>query len=135
VFTSVALTAAITTRAEHWNEEPKPFIWKATAEDIIDKVRRGRAILHRIKTQTEQRGEMTKRPGTSFSPQRVRSRIFRNFRQPSCADADQQALWKGAQHRPRRQDEFAALGLTGCCSTVLACAENGDQVGLISIRG
>jgi hypothetical protein len=23
----------------------------------------------------------------------------------------------------------------GCCSTVLACAENGDQLGLISIRG
>jgi hypothetical protein len=54
VFTSVAdLTAAITTWAEHWNEEPKPFIWKAPAEDIIDKVRRGRATLHQIKTQTE----------------------------------------------------------------------------------
>jgi hypothetical protein len=52
VLTSVAdLTAAITTWAEHWNEEPKPFIWKATAEDIIDKVRR-RATLHQIKTQS-----------------------------------------------------------------------------------
>jgi len=40
VFTSVAdLTAAITTWADHWNEDPKPFIWKATAEDIITKVR------------------------------------------------------------------------------------------------
>jgi hypothetical protein len=76
VFTSVALTAAITTRAEHWNEEPKPFIWKATAEDIIDKVRRGRATLHRIKTQTEQRGEMTKRPGTNPS---VRSESAAGF--------------------------------------------------------
>jgi len=53
VFTSVAdLTAAITTWADHWNEDPEPFIWKATAEDIITKVRRGRATLHQIKTQT-----------------------------------------------------------------------------------
>jgi transposase len=54
VFTSVAdLTAAITTWAEHWNEDPKPFIWKATAEEIITKVQRGRETLHRIKTQTD----------------------------------------------------------------------------------
>ena len=52
-FTSVAdLTEAITTWAKHWNENPKPFIWKATAEDIITKVQRGRATLHQIKTQT-----------------------------------------------------------------------------------
>jgi len=32
-FTSVAeLTEAITTWAAHWNDDPKPFIWKATAE-------------------------------------------------------------------------------------------------------
>jgi transposase len=43
VFTSVAdLTAAITEWAEHWNTDPKPFVWKATAEQIITKVRRGR---------------------------------------------------------------------------------------------
>jgi transposase len=54
VFTSVAeLTTAITTWAEHWNDDPKPFIWKATAEDIITKVQRGRATLHQIKTQTD----------------------------------------------------------------------------------
>jgi transposase len=54
VFTSVAdLTTAITTWAEHWNLDPKPFIWKATAEDIITKVRRGRETLHQIKTQTD----------------------------------------------------------------------------------
>jgi transposase len=53
-FTSVAdLSAAITTWAEHWNTDPKPFIWKATAEDIIAKVRRGRDTLHQIKTQTD----------------------------------------------------------------------------------
>ncbi len=54
VFTSVAdLTTAITTWAAHWNQDPKPFIWKATAEDIITKVQRGRATLHQIKTQTD----------------------------------------------------------------------------------
>ncbi len=54
VFTSVAdLSAAITTWAEHWNTDPKPFIWKATAEDIITKVQRGRDTLRQIKTQTD----------------------------------------------------------------------------------
>jgi len=54
VFTSVAdLTAAITTWAQHWNENPKPFIWKATTDDIITKVRRGRATLNQIKLQTD----------------------------------------------------------------------------------
>ncbi|CAN3132094.1 Putative transposase [Mycobacterium sp. smrl_JER01] len=52
-FTSVAeLCEAITTWAAHWNADPKPFIWKATAKDIITKVRRGRATLHQINTQT-----------------------------------------------------------------------------------
>jgi transposase len=54
VFTSVAdLTAAITTWAEHWNANPTPFIWKATAEDIITKVRRGRETLNQINSQTD----------------------------------------------------------------------------------
>jgi len=54
VFTSVAdLTAAITTWAQRWNENPKPFIWKATADDIITKVRCGRATLNQIKLQTD----------------------------------------------------------------------------------
>jgi len=53
-FTSVAnLTAAITTWAEHRNTDPKPFIWKATAEDIIAKVERGRNTLHQIKSTTD----------------------------------------------------------------------------------
>lgn len=54
VFTSVAdLTAAITTWAQHWNANPTPFIWKATAEDIITKVQRGRETLNRINSQTD----------------------------------------------------------------------------------
>jgi len=49
VFTSVAdLTTAIIMWAQHWNENPKPFIWKANADDIITKVRRGRAALNQI---------------------------------------------------------------------------------------
>jgi len=53
-FTSVAdLIAAITTWAEHWNNNPKPFIWKATAEDIITKVRRGRNTLNQLNSQTD----------------------------------------------------------------------------------
>jgi transposase len=46
VFTSVdALVEAIETWAEHWNDDPTPFIWKKTADEIIAKVRRGRATL------------------------------------------------------------------------------------------
>jgi transposase len=53
-FTSVAdLSTAITTWAEHWNKDPKPFIWKATAQDIITKVQRGRTTLNQIKSQTD----------------------------------------------------------------------------------
>ena len=52
-FTSIAeLTDAITTWAEHWNHDPKPFIWKATADEIIAKVQRGRDTLHQIKSTT-----------------------------------------------------------------------------------
>ncbi len=54
VFTSVAdLTEAITTWADYWNTDPKPFIWKATVEDILEKVTRGRETLHQIKSQTD----------------------------------------------------------------------------------
>ena len=47
------LTDAITTWAQHWNLDPKPFIWKATAESIICKVQRGRDTLNQIKSQTD----------------------------------------------------------------------------------
>ena len=48
VFTSVPqLETAILDWAAHWNTDPKPFIWKATTDDIIAKVRRGRATLTR----------------------------------------------------------------------------------------
>jgi transposase len=46
IFTSVAdLTDAIDLWAEAWNEDPRPFTWRKTADDIITKVKRGRAAL------------------------------------------------------------------------------------------
>lgn len=49
VFTSVDdLTEAIGLWAEHWNNDPKPFIWKKTADEIIAKVQRGRATLTEV---------------------------------------------------------------------------------------
>ena len=52
-FTSVdALVEAIETWVEHWNDDPKPFIWHKTAGEIIAKVRRGRASLAQAKSAT-----------------------------------------------------------------------------------
>jgi len=48
-FTSVdQLIDAIEHWTQAWNNDPKPFIWHKTAEEIIAKVRRGRAALDRI---------------------------------------------------------------------------------------
>jgi len=53
-FSSVdALIEAIEVWTEHWNDDPKPFIWHKTAEQIIEKVRRGRAALHQINSATD----------------------------------------------------------------------------------
>jgi transposase len=53
VFTSVPnLVEAIEIWAEHWNDDPKPFVWHKAAEEIIEKVRRGRASLTRVKSAT-----------------------------------------------------------------------------------
>jgi hypothetical protein len=40
-----ALTDAIDVWTSHWNDDPQPFVWHATAQQIIKKVRRGRAAL------------------------------------------------------------------------------------------
>jgi transposase len=48
-FTSVnQLIDSIELWTEHWNDDPKPFIWHKTAEEIIAKVKRGRAALNQI---------------------------------------------------------------------------------------
>ena len=53
-FSSVeALTTAIELWADHWNDDPQPFIWHKTAEEIIKKVRRGRSALTRVTSATD----------------------------------------------------------------------------------
>ena len=46
------LVVEIETWAEHWNDDPKPFVWKKPAEEIIAKVKRGRAALASVKSAT-----------------------------------------------------------------------------------
>src|SRR3954471_10908256 len=52
-FSSVAeLIDAIELWTDHWNDDPKPFVWHKTAAQIIDKVRRGRDALTQAKSAT-----------------------------------------------------------------------------------
>jgi len=49
VFRSVPdLVAAIQNYLQAHNTDPKPFVWTASAEEILEKVRRGRVVLDRI---------------------------------------------------------------------------------------
>ncbi len=45
------LIAAIERYLQAHNNDPKPFVWTATAESILDKVRRGRVTLEQVKSQ------------------------------------------------------------------------------------
>ena len=50
VFHSVPdLIAKIQAYLDAHNDDPKPFIWTATADDILAKVRRGRVALEAVK--------------------------------------------------------------------------------------
>jgi transposase len=52
VFRSVdALIAAIQAYIAEHNREPKPFIWTATASDILEKVKRGRQALYKVQSE------------------------------------------------------------------------------------
>jgi transposase len=52
-FSSVGqLEEAIGLWAEHWNDDPTPFIWKKPADEIIAKVKRGRSALASINSAT-----------------------------------------------------------------------------------
>ena len=42
------LIAAIEAYLHAHNDDPKPFVWTATAESILEKVRRGRVALQTI---------------------------------------------------------------------------------------
>jgi transposase/transposase-like protein len=49
VFTSVpVLIEAIDSWIAKWNEDPKPFVWHKAADEIVEKVRRGRAALAQV---------------------------------------------------------------------------------------
>ncbi len=51
VFRSVdELVAAIEDSIARHKPHPKPFIWTATASDILEKVKRGRAALHKVQS-------------------------------------------------------------------------------------
>jgi hypothetical protein len=51
-FNSVpGLIAAIEEYLDAHNGDPKPFVWTATAESILEKVRRGRVTLEQVVTQ------------------------------------------------------------------------------------
>lgn len=52
VFRSVPdLVAGIEAYLTAYNDDPKPLIWTATAEDILAKVRRGRVTLNQLSPQ------------------------------------------------------------------------------------
>jgi len=52
VFHSVPdLTAAIEAYLAASNDNPQPFVWTATADQILAKVRRGRVTLNQLATQ------------------------------------------------------------------------------------
>ncbi len=49
-----ALIEGIGLWAEHWNDDPKPFVWHKTAKEILAKVKRGRVALdQRVKSATD----------------------------------------------------------------------------------
>jgi transposase len=51
VFRSVPeLIAAIESYIAHHNQQPKPFIWTAKASDILEKVKRSQAALHKLQS-------------------------------------------------------------------------------------
>ena len=51
VFHSVPeLITAIETYIAHHNQRPKPFIWTAQASDILEKVKRSQAMLHKLRS-------------------------------------------------------------------------------------
>ena len=47
------LVEAITLWATHWNEDPAPFVWHKAADEIIHKIRLGRAAVNQIKSATD----------------------------------------------------------------------------------
>lgn len=62
VFVSVGdLVEAIANYLKHWNESPRPFVWTATVESIMEKIDRARATLDEIKPGWAKRKRRKKR--------------------------------------------------------------------------
>ena len=52
VFQSVErLIEAIHAYIDEHNDNPEPFVWTAKAEEILEKVRRARTVLHKIESE------------------------------------------------------------------------------------
>jgi transposase len=47
------LRLVIDTWIEHWNDDPTPFVWKKTADEIISSVNRARTTLRTVVTKTQ----------------------------------------------------------------------------------
>ena len=56
------LVEAITTWSDHRNDEPKPFIWPASAGGMIENVQRGRSALNRQTNSTTGHQSLSPRP-------------------------------------------------------------------------
>jgi transposase len=88
-FTSVGnLIDGIYDWAEHWNLDPKPYMWHKTAEEIITKVRRGRAGPH----PSQNRDAALAGGGQALPPAPPRrpswsARLSGGHSPPSCAHA------------------------------------------------
>ena len=53
-FSSVQdLVEAIRAWSTHWNQDPRPFVWHARAEEILAKVQRGRTVFNQLNSQTD----------------------------------------------------------------------------------
>lgn len=73
VFRSVNdLIAAITYYVAHHNKDPKPFIWKASASDIFEKVKRARTKLDTLQSLC--------RTALAFEPALPDLQLFRRWR-------------------------------------------------------
>ncbi len=89
VFTSVPhLIDAIEIWTEHWNDDPKPFVWHKQAEEIIAKVRRGRASLTQVKSATRPLGMVTSRRISMNSPDGGRGEEPVDRSQSACDSGD-----------------------------------------------
>jgi hypothetical protein len=84
-FSSVPdLIAAIEEFIEDWNRDPKPFIWTARAEDILEKIERCRRRLEEIKPGCTVRRGRKKSRSVSSHLRAITLAIIANQHRKSC---------------------------------------------------